>query len=208
RERFHYRSDPFVLDSLDNFSNAGLTFTGTLVSAGIFPDLREPLRLQPDYALGFVTTTAGDGMPLYGRKAQFSDTIKLNNRGLQGSGALAYRTTNLRSRNLVFCPDSTIGRADTLTNVMAAKPSVPLVTGRELFVRLEPGIDRFHAEKIRVPMRMFDGQADLHGHTDLGPDGMTGGGLVDFRNATLSSNLFHFEAMRVRADTAGFNLTD
>lgn len=208
RERFHYRSDPFVLDSLDNFSNAGLTFTGTLVSAGIFPDLREPLRLQPDYALGFVTTTAGDGMPLYGRKAQFSDTIKLNNRGLQGSGALAYRTTNLRSRNLVFCPDSTIGRADTLTNVMAAKPSVPLVTGRELFVRLEPGIDRFHAEKIRVPMRMFDGQADLHGHTDLGPDGMTGGGLVDFRNATLTSNLFHFEAMRVRADTAGFNLTD
>ena len=33
---------------------AGGTFTGTLVSAGIFPDIKEPIRLQPDYALGFV----------------------------------------------------------------------------------------------------------------------------------------------------------
>ncbi|MDX9750384.1 MAG: hypothetical protein RBT71_04815, partial [Flavobacteriales bacterium] len=208
RERFHYRSVPFQLDSLDNFTNAGLTFTGTLVSGGIFPDIVEPLRLQPDYALGFVTATPDAGLPLYGGKARYTDSITLNNRGLQGAGALAYRTTDLRSPNLVFCPDSTIGRADTLTNRTAAAPGVPQVAGRELFVRLEPAADRLHAEVLKAAMVMFDGQADLHGHTDLGPQGMTGGGLVDFRNATLESRLFQFEAMRVRADTAGFNLTD
>ena len=51
RDKFYYRSDPFQIDSLDNFTNDGLTFSGTLVSAGIFPGIKEPLRLQPDLSL-------------------------------------------------------------------------------------------------------------------------------------------------------------
>jgi hypothetical protein len=62
--------------SLDNFTNAGLTFSGTLVSAGIFPDIKEPLGLQPDYALGFVRPTGEAGMPLYGKKAKFTSTLR------------------------------------------------------------------------------------------------------------------------------------
>ena len=52
RDKFYYKSDPFQIDSLDDFTNKGLNFPGILVSAGIFPDIRETLGLQPDYALG------------------------------------------------------------------------------------------------------------------------------------------------------------
>jgi len=209
KDKFYYRSDPFQIDSLDNFSNAGLSFMGTLVSGGIFPDIREPLGLQPDYALGFVRETGEAGLPLYGRKAKFTSTITLNNKGLQGSGELAYLTTKLRSRQLVFCPDSTLGRADTLVNIASSTPSkVPEVTGSELFVRLEPGRDVLRTEELRKPLVMYGDQALLHGLTDLTPSGMTGAGLIDFRNATLKSKLFQFETLQLHADTSDFRLTE
>lgn len=209
RERFYYRSDPFQIDSLDNFTNEGLNFPGTLVSAGIFPDIKETLRLQPDYALGFVRGTGDAGMPLYGRKAKFTSEIALNNRGLQGKGDLEYLTTTLSSKSLIFMPDSTIGRADTLNNRKSVSPAkVPEVQGAELFVRLDPGKDVLHAEKLRKPMVMYGDQAKLHGSTDLTPKGMTGAGMVDFGNATLASRLFDFQTMMLHADTSNFRLTE
>ncbi len=209
RDRFYYRSDPFTLDSLDNFSNAGLHFSGTLVSGGIFPDIREPLRLQTDYALGFVKPTGDSGLPLYGKKAKFTSTVTLNSRGLQGSGDMEYLTTRLTSKQLIFTPDSTLGRADTLENIAATTPSkVPHITAAQVYVRLEPAKDNLRAEQIRRPMVLYDDQAVLHGLTDLSPKGMTGAGLIDFRNATLKSKLFQFETMQLHADTSDFRLTE
>jgi len=63
-------------------------------------------------------------------------------------------------------------------------------------------------EMLRKPMSMFGGQALLEGSTDLKPTGMTGAGLADFSNATLDSDLFNFETMRIKADTADFRLTE
>ncbi len=209
RDHFYYRSEPFQLDSLDNFTNRGLNFSGTLVSAGIFPDIKEPLGLQPDYALGFVRSTGDAGAPLYGRKATFTSTVKLNSRGLQGDGELRYLTSTLRSKSLVFTPDSTLGRADTLINKMATAPAkVPEVSAADVFVRLEPGRDVLHTEKLRKPLVMYGDQALLHGSTDLSPQGMTGRGLLDFRNATLLSDLFAFQTMQLHADTSDFRLTE
>ncbi|MBL0126967.1 MAG: hypothetical protein IPP83_05795 [Flavobacteriales bacterium] len=209
RDKFYYRSDPFQIDSLDNFTNEGLTFTGTLVSAGIFPDIREPLRLQRDYALGFVRGTGDGGMPLYGRKGNFTNTISLNNRGLQGNGDLRFLTTSLSSKQLVFTPDSTLGRADTLTNIASAKPAkVPHVEAGGVFIRLENTREVLHTEMLKRPLVMYDDQAVLHGSTDLTPAGMTGAGLIDFRNATLKSRLFQFQTMQLHADTSDFRLTE
>lgn len=209
RDKFFYRSNPFQLDSLDNFTNAGLNFPGTLVSGGIFPDIKETLGLQPDYALGFVRGTGDAGLPLYGSKAKFTSDIALNSRGLQGDGNLEYLSTKLSSKKLVFTPDSTLGRADTLVNLATTTGGkVPEVRGGDLFVRLEPAKDVLHTEKLRTPMTMFGGQAVLHGSTDLKPTGMTGAGLADFSNATLNSELFKFETMRIKADTSDFRLTE
>ena len=210
RDKFYYKSDPFQIDSLDNFTNDGLTFTGTLVSAGIFPDIREPLRLQKDYALGFIRPTGDGGLPLYGKKAKFANTLSLNFKGLHGDGDMTYLTTIASSKSLVFCPDSTFGVADTLYNGAAQSPtlSVPNVRGGNVFLRLEPKRDVLLAQKIDRPMNMYEGQAFLHGLTELTPKGMTGGGLVDFTNATLASKLFQFETMKIHADTSDFRLTE
>ncbi|HMN06002.1 MAG TPA: hypothetical protein PKD45_09765 [Flavobacteriales bacterium] len=210
RDGFYYRSDPFVLDSLDNFSNEGLRFEGTLVSGGIFPDIRETLRLQPDYALGFVRPTGAGGLPLYGKKAKFSETLTLDNKGLHGNGDLSYLTTIAYSKDLYFTPDTTYGVADTLYNGAAysATMNVPNVKAANVFLRLEPAADVLLARNLSKPMVMYDRQAYLHGLTELRPQGMTGAGLVDFTNATLSSRLFDFKTMTVHADTSDFRLTE
>ncbi|MBL7964189.1 MAG: hypothetical protein JNM31_10155 [Flavobacteriales bacterium] len=209
RDRFYYRSDPFQIDSLDNFTNAGLNFPGTLVSGGIFPDIREVLRLQPDYALGFTRQTAEAGLPLYGKKAKFGTEITLNGRGLQGNGDLAFLTTNARSKQFIFCPDSTIGKADTLYNSASSSTlKVPAVAASQVYVRFDPHAEELMAEKIRKPLVMYGGQAELHGRTNLTPKGMTGAGMADFSNATLASKLFQFETMMMHADTSDFRLTE
>lgn len=210
RDKFYYKSDPFQIDSLDNFTNEGLTFTGTLMSGGIFPDIREPLRLQPDYALGFVRPTGDGGLPLYGKKAKFANTIKLDHQGLHGEGDLTYLTTIAGSKDLVFTPDTTFGVADTLYNgaAQSATMNVPNVHAGNVFLRLEPAKDVLLAQKIDRPMVMYEGQAFLHGKTELTPKGMTGAGLVDFTNATLESGLFDFRTMQLHADTSDFRLTE
>lgn len=210
RDKFYYKSDPFQIDSLDNFTNDGLHFSGVLTSAGIFPDIREPLRLQTDYSLGFVRPTGEAGLPLYGKKATFTNTVTLNYKGLQGDGDLSYLTTDLSSKRLVFCPDSTFGIADTLTNSVSATAGmdVPPVQGSRLFVRLEPQRDVLLAQVTRKPMIMYEGQAYLHGKTELTPKGMTGAGLVDFTNATLRADLFDFKHVQLHSDTSDFRLTE
>lgn len=208
RDRFYFQTDPFKLDSLDDFSNAGFDFAGTLVSAGIFPDLDESLTLQPDYALGFVRTTPSSGLPLYAAKANFSDTIRLDFNGLQGSGELEHLTANAWSTGFVFCPDSTFGSADTLINTASAgEMKVPGVNGKDVFVRLEPAKDLLHAQVVKEPMMFYEDEVAHTGHFDLDPSGMTGGGQMDFNTATLKSDLFRFETMTTFADTSDFKLT-
>lgn len=210
RDKFYYKSDPFVIDSLDNFTNEGLKFDGTLVSAGIFPDIRETLRLQQDYALGFVRPTGDGGLPLYSKKAKFSNTLKLDNKGLHGDGDLAFLTTIAKGKDLVFTPDTTFGVADTLYNGAASSPTlnVPNVQASNVFLRLEPAKDMLLARNLSAPMVMYDKQAYLYGKTELSPKGMNGAGLVDFTNATLKSKLFNFKTVQVHADTSDFRLTE
>jgi hypothetical protein len=209
RDKFYYKSDPFQLDSLDNFTNEGLRFDGTLSSAGIFPDIRETLRLQPDYALGFVRPTGDGGLPLYGNKAKFSNSLALDNKGLHGDGDLTYLTTFASSKNLVFTPDTTFGMADTLRNTgSTGTPNVPNIQAGKVQLRLEPAKDVLLAQSTSTPMTMYDKQAYLYGKTELTPKGMGGAGLVDFTNATLASKLFDFKNQKVHADTSDFRLTE
>jgi hypothetical protein len=210
RDKFYFKSDPFVIDSLDNFTNEGLNFDGTLMSAGIFPDIRETLGLQPDYALGFVHPTGDGGLPLYGRKAKFTNTVKLDYEGLHGDGDLSYLSTLATSRDLVFTPDTTFGVADTLSNTLSASAdfNVPKVQAAKTFMRFEPAADMLTAQTMEAPMSMYDGHAFFHGRTDLTPAGMHGEGLVDFTNATLKSHLFDLRSAQVHADTSDFRLTE
>lgn len=207
RDEFFYRIEPFTIDSLDNFSRDQLRFDGTLVSAGIFPDIEEPIRLMDDNSLGFVVNTGEGGMPAYKGKGRFNNDITLNYNGLQGGGDLRYLTAVAESDQFVFLPKQTVGRTRAFTNQERRGPTeVPKVSADKVDIVFDPVADHLKATTVKNRMSFFDSEAELEGTLKLQPVGMTGKGNMFFEGATLGSEHFEYSARIIHADTATFKL--
>ncbi|MBP6427301.1 MAG: hypothetical protein KA430_06930 [Bacteroidia bacterium] len=208
RDRFYFHLDPFTIDSLDNFSRAGLRFDGEFVSAGIFPDFRDTLRLQPDLSLGLTRNTGPDGWVTYGGKGKFTNKIDLSNLGLHGDGTLDYLTSTSKSADFLFLPDSMNSNVDQFVNKKSVLASVefPEVNGTDVYIHWEPLNDVMYVNKREKDLSMYETQSVLNGNLQLKPSGMTGDGIMSFTSSELESDLFRFKSNVFDADTADFRL--
>jgi hypothetical protein len=209
RDNFYFKLDPFSIDSLDNLSAAGVDLAGDFVSAGIFPQMRENLKVQPDYSLGFKRTTGSDGLALYGNKGNFTTTVRLSHKGLQGDGTIKFLTSTAHSTDILFYPDSTNAHADTFYLVGQGKGSkveFPNVKVDTAYIHFMPKKDFMQVYKVDRPFDMFDGEAKFHGRLDLRPKGLTGKGRIDFSSADLDANRIEFKNRIFESDTANFRL--
>ena len=205
RDNFYFHLEPFVFDSLDNFSNEGLRFKGTFVSANIFPDFDETLTLQPDYSLGFTRKTPKEGYPMYGGKGVFKKEIKMSHEGLRGDGTLKYLTSTAESDDFIFFPDSVNGVAYNYVLEEQMNPTqYPPVTGEDVYLHWEPYNDFMTVKSQENPLVFYDGNSNLKGQIKLEPSKLTGGGLFSFEEAELESDLFTFQFSEFFSDTADF----
>jgi len=207
REQFYYELDPFTLDSLDNFSTTGLHFQGYLASNGIFPPLEEPLVVMPDYSLGLKSYTKDVGVPLYGDKAMFYDTIIMDNSGLHGSGRMEYMTSVTESQEMDFYPDSVVSLArgfrinKQLDSVEYAEVSVGNI--RQIWL---PDTNIMILSMIDEPFTMYDSTACFEGNLQLSPEKLLGEGSFIFERAVIKSEDFIFGHHSMGADTSDFKL--
>jgi hypothetical protein len=208
RDSFYFHLDPFTIDSLDNFSRAGLKFDGEFVSAGIFPDFRDTLRLQPDLSLGLVRETGPEGWPTYGGKGVFTSTIDLSNEGLHGDGTIKYLNSVSHSDDYLFLPDSMNSTAYEFINTKDSISAVqfPSVKADTVYVHWEPYKDVMFINQRGSDINMFDGMTTLNGNLQLRPTGMQGDGVMAFTGSELESKLFNYKANDILADTADFRL--
>lgn len=208
RSRFYFQLDPFVVDSLNRFSNEGLRFEGTFVSADIFPDLREELRLQPDFSLGFQRKTDPSGLPIYKEKGTFINDIDMSNKGLLGKGEIKYLTTTAKSDMFVFYPDSVNAFVKSLeVKAQAGDVEFPDVQATDVGLHWEPyKPDRFDVVMKTTAMSMYEGEAKLRGKISIGEAGMTGSGAMDVMGAEFVSKKFLLKKVDFNADTAAFSL--
>lgn len=211
RSEFYVELEPFEIDSLDNATTEGLFFAGTFTSAGIFPDMQQTLKVQKDYSLGFTTNTPPGGLSTYG-KGTFTDTIRLSNQGLRGSGRIDYLNSYALSKDFMFFPDSTNGLASSYEiTAQLEGPETPHVVGAGVGVHWEPKNDVFYTtSKKAAPFAMYDA-VGMRGTGTLahGPAGLEGRGLMEFYNAETRSGDYTFRnrsfnspnlAFRVRAN--------
>lgn len=208
RSRFYFQLDPFVVDSLNRFSNEGLRFEGTFVSADIFPDLREELRLQPDFSLGFVRKTDPSGLPIYKGKGTFINDLDMSNKGLLGKGEIKYLTTTAKSDMFIFYPDSVNAFVKALeVKAQAGDVEFPDVQATDVGLHWEPyKPDRFDIAMKSTAMVMYEGEAKLRGKISIGETGMTGSGAMDVMGAEFVSKKFFLKKVDFNADTAAFSL--
>lgn len=207
REDFYYELEPFTLDSLDNFSTKGLKFKGYLSTGGILPRLDDELVVQEDFSLGVNSFTDQNGLPLYGGKAMFYDTIRMDNSGLHGEGRMEYLTSVTESSEMDFFPDSVV----SLTRSFKVKKLLSQVE----YADVEAGVTRqywfpdsnlMEVNTIKDPINMFDNTSALRGSLALSPAGMTGKGDFSFERARIESDAFAFKHHSMAADTSDFKL--
>lgn len=209
RDKFYFKLDPFTIDSLDNFQNSALKFAGVFQSAGVFPEIRDTLSLQPDYSLGFVRQAPPGGYPMYGGKAKFTNTIRLSNKGLHGDGRIDYITSTAISNDFTFFPDSANGVAQTYDIVeqkVQGKTEYPTVSGKKVYIHWMPKKDYMQASNVDSAFTVFNGQAKVDGTLTLGPKQLLASGRMDFSNAEMTSQKMVLKHHIADADTADFNL--
>lgn len=204
RNRFYYSVNQFRIVNLDNFVIDSMKFTGALISGNIFPDIAEPLKVQPDFSLGFVHHT--NGLPMYGNKGGYEGRISLSNRGLRGKGSIDYITSHTISDSLVFYLDSTNGKANQhIVNEQLAGTEFPPANVDDAYLHWEPYQDQMFVHTIKKPMDIFK-ETELAGNSKITPHGMYGTGIVNFGRADISSRLFKFKHHELLADTADLRI--
>jgi len=208
RNRFAYHIYPFILDSLDNFSTDNLQFDGYLVSSGIFPDIKQPLKVQPDYSLGFINQSPDEGYTAYLDKGKYFEEVNLSNQGLRGKGQLKYLTSNTISDNFLFYPDSmiTVLAKHFTVDPQIAKVEYPKVTADSIYQVWYPYHDTMHLQTLSIPFKMYNEKALLTGDLYYSSKGLTGGGKVGFENVELASEKYKFSHHMIDADTLDFRL--
>lgn len=206
RDRFYYSLYPFVIKQLTDFKTDSLEFVGQLTSAGIFPDIEEPLKVQRDYSLGFIHKVPSGGYPTYGGKGTYYKQIDLSYRGLRGEGTLEYLTSTAKTDKYLFMPDSMMAQTDTF--YVKAEDDFPDVRNGKTLVRWYPYQDSMTISQLRDgrQFQMYQNVAQLAGRVTLQPKGATGYGTVTLYEGTLKSKLFQLKTLEMNAANTDFSL--
>ena len=206
RDRFYYTIHPFVVKDMVDFVTDSLSFNGVLTSAGIFPDIEEPLKVQPDYSLGFVRKTPRGGYPAYGGKGHFTSRLDLSYRGFRAQGQVDYLTSVTQSKNIVFMPDSMVSVSDTFY----VKPEGPFpdINVSRATQRWYPYADSMLVSQLPngPQFKMYKREASLSGNVVLKPEAAYATGAVTIREGTLESPRFVLRPAEMDSRVTAFTL--
>jgi hypothetical protein len=208
RDKFFFELEPFTLDSLNTFDPYLSDLDGKLVSAGIFPDFKEKLRIQEDLSLGFRRITPEKGFNIYGDKGTYRDSVFLSNNGLRGQGRVNYLFTYFESDSILFCPDSLNALADTffMKKTEYLGLTYPEVIGENNFIHWRVYQDSMLISSISTPFIMYQDSSTMSGDLILTAQGLKGSGDFEFKEASLSSNQFNFMSESLSADTMAMKI--
>lgn len=206
RDRFYYSLHPFVIKQLTDFQTDSLEFLGSLTSAGIFPEIEEPLKVQRDYSLGFISATPQSGHPTYGGKGTFYQTVDLSYRGLRGQGKLEYLTATAQTDKYLFMPDSMMAQTDTF--YVKAEEGYPDIRNGQTLIRWYPYKDSMTVSQLRggTQFQMYNGVTQLAGRVTLQPVGAFGYGTATINEGTLKSKRFELKTLEMDAAQTEFAL--
>ena len=206
RDEFYYAVQPFEMERLDNLKKSTFQLEGTLVSAGILEDLPQPLRVMDDYYLGLQTNFGATGVEVYSETATFTNDLKLDGRGLQGSGAIDFITAHIESSALTMLPDSVIGKANTIQNSPSEQRNTAGMYGTNGTFVLRPAEEVLELKTVSEAFDFFSQEAFLTGKATLTKQGLSGNGSLALKDAILTSKAFDFSLNKVKSSSATFML--
>jgi hypothetical protein len=207
KDKFFYKVSPFTFTNLGKIPTDSLQFKGSLISAGIFPEIEQPLILRPDYSMGIEKVTPENGLPLYEGKGTFISKIDLSNAGLKGDGKVIYLNSTSLSDNFIFYPDSMRAMVRNIVQKeVVAAVEYPSVHGDSVNELWLPHKDSMIIQTMRKDLAMYNDRSGFSGHLSLTPLGLTGEGRIKIRDAEMDSKLFQFQQKTFDANIANFRI--
>ena len=208
KDKFFYTVLPFKLDSLNNISTNGLAFKGALTAGELFSKIEEPIKVQPDYSLGFVKKVPPAGLPVYGGKGMFYENITLSNNGLRGNGRLSVYSSVSESNNFIFFSDSLSAFASKFTMAGQASPVLyPSVVGELVTQKWIIAQDLMLVTNAKdKPFSMIDNKVLLNGQLKLSSKDLKGNGHLVFNQADMNAKLYAFRQKGFSTDTTSFKI--
>jgi hypothetical protein len=213
RDKLYFLLDPFVIDSLEDFSFAKLEFMGECNTSEIIPAFRDTLKLMADNTYGVSEVVPQEGIPLYGGKAKFFNQITLDGFGLHGKGKIKYLSSIAESDTFIFHFDS----------VMAVTKSFYLPEGEfEGYEFPEIKVAQAHYTwypqqqliKLKTthgdPIRLYKGDADFFGEVYITPKGVRGKGtfIVGKEKFTTTNGFLNLNIDNFSMDDGVYALQD
>jgi hypothetical protein len=208
RDSFYFELDKFSFNNLDKFTRDEVSFTGKIVSGGIFPVFEETLVLQEDESLGFTSDKPKEGFPTYEGKGNYVGEVSLSNKGFLGKGTLSYLTADVNSEDIIFKPDQMLATAERFElKEDQGEVKIPQALGLDASIDWKPKQDSMYVSTKEKPFEIFkENNHTLKGKLILTPDGLRGRGLFDWNKGTLESDLISFGVFSADSDTANIRI--
>jgi hypothetical protein len=207
KKDFFFEIEPFKLDSLNSFTPAVINWPGRLVSGEMFPDVKTKLHIMPDLSLGFDINTPEGGLSLYKDGSKYDGELALNHKGLSGKGKINHLTAEFTAQDIMFYPDSVKATADTF-HISKVQDGLrtPEVNSSGNPIFWKPKSDSMLIFMKTSPFSMYENQMKLTGTLLLTSKGLHGSGLLDWKEANLTSKDFQFRSDDLAADTASMDI--
>lgn len=205
--RLYFKIPPFKTDSVKTVDRKNIKFQGKFHSGNLLPEFDEELKVMPDNSLGFIHKVPKEGYDIYGGKAKFFGTLKMNNLGLRGEGQIKYQSSVFYSNEFVFYQDSIVAqgaqakikeRADSGSYA----PDVDIADYEMKYVALK---DSMHIININFPFQLYKKQVQLEGGLSITPKGVSGEGLLEIKNERVIAPQIEFNQRTVVARHAVLN---
>lgn len=206
KEDFHFAVDPFEVDSLDNFTIAGLKFPGTFVSAGILPEFRYEASIMKDYSLGFTKANPPGGYPMYGGKGHGEIDVSMSEEGFWASGEIDYEGAKMESSKIVMMPDSTNAEVDKYS--IDRSERYPRLLAMDVKTHWLPKEDKMYINTNEHEVDIFDDGQVFEGNLLHTPTRLSGNGELRWDNAVLASANMRFNPIHADADTSSIRIGD
>ena len=204
-DKFKFIVDPFIIDSLDNFTIAGLQFDGTFQSDGIFPEFRHFVSIQKDYSLGFIKPTPPGGYPMYRGKGQGEMVMSLSEQGFYGlKGNIGFNGSNSKFEKILLLPKKAVGTVESYELPKTA--NYPKVYAANAGMEWNPYEDKFNIAQGETPIKVFETNYDFNGSITQTPSKVFGNGTLNWDEARYSSRNMVFGPNKANADTGNLQI--
>jgi hypothetical protein len=204
-EKFKFSVDPFTIDSLDNFTIAGLRFEGTFYSADIFPVFKHYVYIQPDYSLGFVKPTPSGGLPMYLARGKGDMTLNLSEVGFYGEkGNIDYETSKTAFKRILLLPTKTIGPVTTYD--LAENSKYPELHAVGATLKWTPYEDKYAITNGKTPIKTFSYTYDFEGTSTQSPSRVVGDGILTWDLAKFKSKEMVLAPKKATAEVGALDI--